>query len=239
MSDNRQFPEHLADLTEEERFEYFLGRATKELHSLDAAQVQRNRIRAMAGPDDPAIEEPEERAARLVRILEQVRRDGPPKAAKGETEEERERNLEALVAGYQKSIASLEAEIGRRNLIAWESRDGATPNAMRKAKLESLSTKRPARTLYRRVVIALTGEFRSTGRIPTKGELFDALERYPVSDVEVFVELGQTRVTYRTDGEPEPVDRRDFRAACNQLGLGELLSGEPGNPEFSKGGNSE
>ena len=223
--DSRIFPPEIAEKSEPERFHYYYEKATNALHNLDT-QRRRNEIERDLREDLGSL-------GHSVKWWREHQEQGPPKRARENDIQEVKDDLAIAFKSYNETLSHLEASIGRAFLQAIETGDNEPIESARKAIQAKREWKGDKRILHRRIVRTLAGFFFTRNRVPTKGELFEALDDYPIGEASVVVTRKTLRVATRHDTAPRKVSKGNFSDALANLALSDLPENRPGNPNLS------
>ena len=222
--------ESLYNPDEADKYSYYWLKAEKALRALDTKKPL-SELRQK-------IEEDPECLSGFVRLWRKYVEKPISRPHKNDSVKRKE-GLARLVERNRQKIESIEASIGRAFLEAVAEGDDEAINSARKALRENTVIQRPKRILERRIVLALKSFYAWHWRVPTKGELFEELERCPIEDAEVTQSIWRYSVKANYAGSPKQVSRKQFREACANLNLTDLPEGEHGNPNFRKGGEKD
>jgi len=213
-----------------DKFSYYSLKAENALRALDTKKP-RSELRQK-------IKEDPECLSGFVRLWRKYIEKPISRPHKHDSEKRKE-GLAKLVERKRQKIESIEASIGRAFLEAIAEGNDETINNARKAWRENTVIQRPKRILERRIILALQSFYSWHWRVPTKGELFEELERCPIEDADVTQSIWRYSVKAKYAGTPKRVSRKQFRDACANLNLTDLPEGEHGNPNFRKGGEKD
>ena len=224
--DKRTFPSEIADKTEAEKFQYYYEKVTKAIRRFDTKNARKKLNSSL-------MEDPGSMANDVKWWIEHTE-NGPPKRAEEGYSKEIRDDLDIAFKSHFETLANLEASIGRKFLGSIKEGDDEPIQAARKAFRSKRKIEAPKRILWRRIVKALHGFYRDHQYVPTKGELYAEIGRYPVSEASVVVSRNTSKVTVsELDSPPRKVDKGQFSSALSTLGLADLPENERGNPDLS------
>lgn len=223
--DSRVFPPEIADKTEEERFKYYISKARRALQTLDTKR-KRDELKRELLEDDPGS------LTNAVRWLRELQERGPGDGPQKGLADRLNEDLRRAVEDHYRTVEHLEASIGRHLLEAIKSGDNEPIETARTIIREDREWTAPPRILLRRIVRTLQEFYHAHKCVPTKGELFKALDDYPVDSAAVTITPKTYTVKTTFDSPPQKVNPGQFSNALQDLGLRDLPQGQSGNPNL-------